>query len=159
MTDIKLGAGYDDSKSSLLVVTDGGSGLSVSGGDRRDRATQDVEVRHAAGSAASSPGNVPTKRSATRNTPTKAAEASEGSRVWVTGSFIVIAACVLIAVYSVVAKAVSPIALPLVIAAALVCTFLVALFVVPKANQGAVVGFQKTLAGFLRLLKLGGNKK
>lgn len=159
MAEIKLGKGYDDSKSSLLVVTDGGSGLSVSGGDRHDRAIQDVEIRHATGTLPAAANSVTANRAPNPNTSKGPTDVSEGSRVWATGSFIVIAACTLLAVYAVVAKSVSPIALPIVIAAALVCTFLVALFVVPQGNKGAVVGFQKTLSGFLKLLKLGRGKK
>ncbi len=154
MAKIELGNGYDDSKSSLEVFTDGGPGLTVKGGDRHDRATQDVRIEHASGRPRSdSEGDGRNESSARANGRGGSGPARSGAgRVWAVGSFLLVTAGIVVTLYAVVARAISPLALPIVIAAALLCTYLVALFVVPAENAKGVAGFQKPLSEFLKLL-------
>jgi Flp pilus assembly protein TadB len=155
MAIIKLGDGYDDSKSSLSITTDGGAGLNVDGGARHDRAQQDVVVRHA-----ESPQLAPDMRIQQPFDQTRPNQNQlRAVRVWAIGSFFLVAVAVLVAVYAVVARSVSPVALPIVIGAALLCVYLIALFLVPRENERGVVGFQALLIEFLKIVVGGKSMK
>ena len=128
MTKLNFGDGYDHSTSSITIDTDGGSGLEVNGGARHDYARQDVVVHH------------------------DEKKSSGSARVWAVGSFFVIGVVVLVAVIGAAAHFMSPVTLVVVIGAALLCMYLVALFLVPRENAGGVAGFGKLLGDYLKLI-------
>lgn len=128
MANITFGNGYDDSRSSVTVDTYGSSDLNVQLGERHQHAAQSVKIH---------------------DTPV---ETSRSSRAIAVAATIVIGSVILIATFAVVARAVSPVALPIVIGAALLCTYLVALVVAPKENASGLARFDKLLLAFFKLL-------
>jgi|SRR3982751_602067 len=150
MANIKLGNGYDESRSSLSITTDGGAGLNVDAGARYDKAQQDVVIHH------SESAQLPQKASRARQGAIGRSDPPpnqlSAARIWAIGSFFIIAVAALATVYTIVAQNVSLFALPIVVVAALLCVYLIALFLVSKENEKGIVGFQKVLTEYIKLI-------
>jgi Flp pilus assembly protein TadB len=149
MATINIGEGFDQTKARVDVKTDGGAGLTVDVGNRHQQAELDLNVSHDERGRHRAP--APSVASTPRTVAASEATAS-GSRIWAVGSFLLVAISVVACVAVLIARSVSMLALPVVLGAALLLFYLIALFLVPPTNAKGVARFQAVLAEYVKLL-------
>jgi Flp pilus assembly protein TadB len=142
MTKVRLGDGYDKSHTNLKLTTMGESKLHVRGGDLHQQASADVTIEDRGYSPSSPDSNDMKPR---RPSPPHALWSGIARAVMILVSLVVI-----LTALAVVSSKVTAWALPLVVAAALIGTYLLALVVMPAHERNDLKGFTPVLSAFVQ---------